>query len=389
MQANSASLGLSPYITTAGSTILVPAEHEDEGTTGRRALIIRAFLNPAPGRTLNEVYSLLGRVLETKANRAAHRLGIGPHGVAQTIMASFGTGETRQRKLADMRSERRSSLVRRCCQLIKYALPIQAPKTQSQAFRCIVNLATLLPGLRPLFLRSKYIQNVPPSPTQLSALWSRPHGPPDGDWTFWQSFAAHCLSDDDICGILEGSYVPQLTNCQPENGGLSVIERLLIAHNCERLSLDFSSALCIRYLGGILDLPGFWLDMGNTHQDVAKKLCVEVVHMLEDVGADLRGRLVSGESDVSFDSEGLDFLTEKVLVGVSNWFHHIDTASWCLQPWYAGFRTIVQLLRSPYLAELLPISSARAFTEAVGGIIPSAHHIGTVQIEMYATLAIL
>ncbi|KAJ6529499.1 hypothetical protein DFH09DRAFT_1184939 [Mycena vulgaris] len=193
MQANSASLGLSPYITTAGSTILVPAEHEDEGTTGRRALIIRAFLNPAPGRTLNEVYSLLGRVLETKANRAAHRLGIGPHGVAQTIMASFGTGETRQRKLADMRSERRSSLVRRCCQLIKYALPIQAPKTQSQAFRCIVNLATLLPGLRPLFLRSKYIQNVPPSPTQLSALWSRPHGPPDGDWTFWQSFAAHCL----------------------------------------------------------------------------------------------------------------------------------------------------------------------------------------------------
>ncbi|KAJ6501792.1 hypothetical protein DFH09DRAFT_1202581 [Mycena vulgaris] len=382
MQSNSASLVLIPYISTARSTILAPEEHEDEGTTRRRALILRAFLNPAPGRTLNEVYSSLGRVLETKANRAAHRLGFGPDGVAQTILASFGTRETRQRRLAAMRSECRPSLVRRCCRLIKYALPIQGPATQYQAFRCIVNLATLLPGLRPLFLRSKYIQNVPPSPIQLSGLWRRPGGPPDEDWTFWQSFAAHCLSDDDICVILEGTSVQQLTNFQPENGGLSVIERLLIAHNCERRSLDFSSALCIRYLGGILELSGFWLDMGNTHQDVAKKLCVEIVHMLEDVGADLRGQLVSGESDVPFDSEGLDFLTDKVLVGVSNWFHRIDAASWGLQPWYPGFRTIVQLLRSPYFAELLPISSARAFTEKVEGIIPSVHHIGTVQIEV-------
>jgi hypothetical protein len=62
------------------------------------------------------------------------------------------------------------------------------------------------------------------------ALWDRPTGPPDEEWKYWQTFADICLSDTSISAILEESSVRQLTSCG--EGGLSVIERLLVEHEC-------------------------------------------------------------------------------------------------------------------------------------------------------------
>ena len=49
----------------------------------------------------------------------------------------------------------------------------------------------------------------------------------------------------------------------------------------------FSSALCVRYIASILDLPGFWLDAGGVHADVANKLCWEMTRVLKDIGVDI------------------------------------------------------------------------------------------------------
>jgi hypothetical protein len=68
------------------------------------------------------------------------------------------------------------------------------------------------------------------STESILALWDRFTGSPEEEWTFWQTLAAICLSDTPISAILEESSIPRLTN--PEEGGLSVIERLLVEHNC-------------------------------------------------------------------------------------------------------------------------------------------------------------
>jgi hypothetical protein len=62
----------------------------------------------------------------------------------------------------------------------------------------------------------------------ISALWDRPGGPPDEEWKFWQSLAATCLLNTPISTLLEDSSILQLTSC--DEGGLSVIERLLVEH---------------------------------------------------------------------------------------------------------------------------------------------------------------
>jgi hypothetical protein len=92
-----------------------------------------------------------------------------------------------------------------------------------------LEIVTLFPGLRALFLHAKYIEGAT-STEAISALWNRANGAPDNKWTFWQMLAATCLTDATISTILEDGTVPLLTTC--DAGGLSVIERLLVEHDC-------------------------------------------------------------------------------------------------------------------------------------------------------------
>jgi hypothetical protein len=105
----------------------------------------------------------------------------------------------------------------------------ESPDTQCQAFKDIVDIVTLFPGLRAHLLHAKYMEGSTTTEA-ISGLWNHVHGRPDDKWTFWQMLAATCLAETTISAILEESTVPLLTSC--DAGGLSVIECLLVEHDC-------------------------------------------------------------------------------------------------------------------------------------------------------------
>jgi hypothetical protein len=52
---------------------------ENSRPGGKWVLFLNAFLSPSPGRTMDQVCTAAGKVLETQVNRAAFKLGLGPH----------------------------------------------------------------------------------------------------------------------------------------------------------------------------------------------------------------------------------------------------------------------------------------------------------------------
>ncbi|KAJ6497325.1 hypothetical protein C8R45DRAFT_926057 [Mycena sanguinolenta] len=91
---------LVPYVDPLPSS---SAGETDLGNPNRWAAILN--YNLTSGRTLNEVYSTVGQALETRTNRLAHRLGLGPDVAAQKITAFFGTGEERELRLTALRND--------------------------------------------------------------------------------------------------------------------------------------------------------------------------------------------------------------------------------------------------------------------------------------------
>ncbi|KAF7344969.1 High osmolarity signaling protein SHO1 [Mycena venus] len=320
---------------------------EDTSTGGGRwAVILKALSSPSPGRTLDQVYSVLGKILEKQANHAAYTLGLGPHAVAQKITAYFGGGEERVLQLDNLRASVPVKLEKQCLTLAKYTLPTESVNVQRQAFKNILELMTLFPGLRRLFLHTKCLANAT-SIDNFSVLWERPAGSPDQEWTFWQTLAATCLTDTTISALL------------------------LIEHESSGAT-SYSRAICIRYLGGILDLPAFWSEMGTVHSDVAKKLCSEMMRVLKDIGVDILALGPIDESEPPFDYDGVDFLATTVLKGILSWFGRLEQENWPFQRWYKGFVELLQLLRRPRATELLPHSSVCA-TSIFENILPTAY----------------
>jgi hypothetical protein len=91
-------------------------------------------------------------------------------------------------------------------------------------------LTTRYPGIRRLFLGSKHIQRVGASEETILKLWNRSGESCGQEWDFMFHFAAACLADQDISAIVEDS--PQRAAASVEND-LSMVERLLVASNCE------------------------------------------------------------------------------------------------------------------------------------------------------------
>ncbi|KAJ6488804.1 hypothetical protein C8R45DRAFT_247748 [Mycena sanguinolenta] len=301
----------------------------------------------SPGRTLGQAYTSLGSVVEKQANRMAHNLGLGPRAVSEKIQSHFGDGEERFRQLQQLRTSSSPTLERRCMKLMKYTLPTESVNTQCQAFKEILALVTLLPGLRPLLLRAETLGTAI-SIDGIRAIWNPAYPPAHEGWTFWQLLAATCLIETSISAMAEQSSLSDLCNCQDR--GLSVIERLLIERNCSLIERDclseYRSALCVRYLGGILSLPGFWIHSGNIHSQVADKLLREMVGLLRDIiEVDVSRGDVGAESDPQFDYDGVDLLTGALLTGISGWFSNIDEKDRCKQSWHGSFAEFIQLLR--------------------------------------------
>jgi hypothetical protein len=112
---------LVPWDPHANRAVAKTEENRPEG--GRWALMLNDFLSPSPGRTLDRVYTSLGKVLETQANRAAYSFGLGPHVLAQKIKSYFGSGEDRVLQLEFLHTSIPLKLEKWCCKLMRYALP--------------------------------------------------------------------------------------------------------------------------------------------------------------------------------------------------------------------------------------------------------------------------
>jgi hypothetical protein len=102
----------------------VVATQENSRPEGKKwALILNAFLSPSPGRTLDQVYTAAGKVLETHANHFAFKLGLGPHVAAEKIKLHFGDGEHRMQQLELLRTTVSKKIEKWCLKLMKYSLP--------------------------------------------------------------------------------------------------------------------------------------------------------------------------------------------------------------------------------------------------------------------------
>ncbi|KAF7328218.1 High osmolarity signaling protein SHO1 [Mycena venus] len=310
---------------------------------GRWALVLHALLHPSPGRTLDRMYTSLGGVLEKRANKVAYALGLGPHVVAQKIKSYFGNGEQRVQQLELLRTSVPPRLEKQCIKLIGYTLPTESASMQRQAFKEIVNLVTLFPGLRLVFLHTRLLDSAK-SLDAISALWERHTGSPNEEWAFWKTLGAMGLSHSNISAMIEASPILKLSKCSVD--GLSIIERLLVECDCSSDGAsNFPNALCFRYLGGIFDLPGFWLDLSSINTTIAHKMCREMVRVMKDLGVDILVLGVINEGEPEFDYEGIDFLATRILNGLSSWITKLEPEDWPAQPWYESFIGFIELLR--------------------------------------------
>jgi hypothetical protein len=105
-------------MSTNNSTALVRRAREKE-----MQLVRGSFNDPAPGRTLHQVYSHVGNFVGMHANRAAHRWGRGPSATSDRITEFFGAGQQREAKLDALRVDGCPWLEEGCSKLVKYALP--------------------------------------------------------------------------------------------------------------------------------------------------------------------------------------------------------------------------------------------------------------------------
>ncbi|KAJ7284481.1 hypothetical protein C8J57DRAFT_1669582 [Mycena rebaudengoi] len=278
-----------------------------------------------PGRTLDEIYTAAGLLVGKSANRAAHHLGLGPHAVARRICAFFGDGREREEKLEKLSTVSDDRKLKMdCVKLMGYALPSESSQTQLQAFKNIIMLTTRYRGIRRLF---------PPG-------WS--------EWDFMFHFAAVCLADQDISAMVEDSRARAVASIEND---LSMVERLLVASDCEGVS-KFSKHMAVRYLGGILELPSFWIQEGTIHEAVVKKIYCRTTGILQDLGIDS----AEGEDGgVLADHDGIDILCEALLTGTRVWMMDKAAATdFTGKSWYNSLLEFIQLLRQPRSEDLLP-----------------------------------
>ncbi|KAJ7134017.1 hypothetical protein C8R43DRAFT_1022198 [Mycena crocata] len=329
-----------------------------------------AFIGP--GRTLHDLYSTLGGAAEKHANRAAHNLGLGPAAVAERIRLFFGDGSERESKLVLLQEESPGKrLEKDCVRLMKYALPVESATMQLDAYKNLVALTTLYPGIRRLFLRCEYLEGVPLLETDIACGWERSDGAVCGpSWHFHRNFAAACIADEDISTMVENMSTSELGSVANRPEGLSVIEKLLVASDCDGHSI-FSQSIAVRYLGGILSLPSFWLQTGTMHRVVVQKLLDRAALLLKDAGIDSETLEVPNE--ITSDTEGVDLFCEALLVGVGSWFPHSPPVTTSHELWYSSLAKVLQLLREPDSEALLPKSSVIAKAEKLQSLVPAQY----------------
>ncbi|KAJ7834955.1 hypothetical protein B0H14DRAFT_3708770 [Mycena olivaceomarginata] len=194
-------------------------------------------------------------------------------------------------------------------------------KYTMSAFKEIVDLATLLSRSPDSFnCKQKFLDNATSLDT-ISVLWDRPSGPPDKEWTFWQTLAATCLADTVISALTE---------------------KIVGEHDCG--VSKYTSALSLAVFGRSPQSAWILAKLGHAHTLVADKLCCRMVWVLKDIGVDIPALGLIEEAPV--DYHGVDLLATALLggsfkLGLINLTRGIGSS----KPWYEGFAQVLQLLR--------------------------------------------
>ncbi|KAJ7891340.1 hypothetical protein B0H14DRAFT_2560905 [Mycena olivaceomarginata] len=332
---------------------------------------------PTVGKTVDMLYQKVGHYLENIVDRCLDRKGtVGPDFVSANIKAYFGsgTGEERYRVLCEMRGSFPYALELDCMKLMKYTRRTAAPETQHLAFMIIVDLGTLFPGLRELFLRSKCMRDAQSSLIYVSGLEDRTEAT---EWGFWQALAATYLSDTTIAHILEKRNAEEWGDWEMQSAGTCTLHHLLNQYNVR--ASESTKALCVRYVGSVLELPSFWAKKKGLNErtpgQIAARLCSMLMHVLEDLDIrEVEPQSLSLNLDWSFDTDGADRFAKVFLTGISDWFSENDDENRA-QPWFNKLEKVVSFLRGPRSAKLLPISSTLARSAAFQHRLPASWKI--------------
>lgn len=110
----------------------------------------------------------------------------------------------------------------------------------------------------------------------------------------------------------------------------------------------FDHHIAIRYLGGILALPSFWLQTGTIHESVVKKLFARTTILLQDLGVDSQEDVNVLTSDV----DGLDIFCHALLMGVQSWMTGKSSADFTGETWYPGLLAAMHLLQQYVIIRL-------------------------------------
>ncbi|KAG8760920.1 hypothetical protein FRC14_000992 [Serendipita sp. 396] len=329
----------------------------------------RLILAYSTSSIMDHLASSFGRWADKMARR--HRWGVDPTTEdIMNILASLGQDsegkEDREILLCKLRAASKSGdplpkLAEACQRLMKYTRPTQTVETQMGAFRKIVMFTTNYPGLRLLFLQFNGLKQAKHTRAAVEHLWNRTFLKDNAyrrEWEFFYDFAMQCLSGGEIAEEIE--------NCPITNMGLVrnndqswVMDKLMFKWTtCE--FYDISGFIAMRYLGGILQLPTFWLeDNHDHHQLFTRKLFLRIRKVLEDVGLGGEGSLGSEEHVV--DMGGIDIVARAALVGVHKW-SQIVAGNLEGESWVGEFRKVVKLLSTPKAREIFPDSSKEAVT---------------------------
>jgi hypothetical protein len=108
--------------------------------------------------------------------------------------------------------------------------------------------------------------------------------------------------------------------------------------------LEAVDRVAIRYLGGILEFPTFWMPENyERHQYTAMTLLQKLSRCAREIGID-SGFEKTPEEALFSDREGIDLLTNATLVGIQIWTKDINKEEIKAQCWFSDLQALLQLL---------------------------------------------
>jgi hypothetical protein len=113
---------------------------------------------------------------------------------------------------------------------------------------------------------------------------------------------------------------------------------------CTLDSDKFEPWIAIRYLGGILDSPSFWIQRCHpTYHNVTKKLFERGRQLVEDVDVECWVTTNVALGEIHRDVQGIDLFTSALLNGVRIWYQQEQIRP--LGPSLSNFARMMALIR--------------------------------------------